>query len=360
MTLPVARKNLIEIAIHLLVWALIFSMPLLSFGHDQQHVPFNQFLRFSIFPLFFALVFYTNYFVLIPRLFFSKKLVIFFFANLLLYSACTFSMESMKHFNAPKLKMLKMKNEKRDRPVNMVRPKGIPSKTEMVLRSFIAFAMTTGVAVAIHSTNKWFHSEDLRKDLEREHLKSELDNLKNQLNPHFFFNTLNNIYSLISQNQDKAKDAVHQLSKLMRYLLYDSNEKFVPLSKEIDFLHHYIDLMKLRVNNSIAVEYSFPKETTGLNIAPLLFISLIENSFKHGISATKTSSINMEMTISTSKQLTFNISNTSFPKTENDQSGSGIGLENLRRRLNLLYPEKHSIKISAGPEIYQTILMVAL
>jgi len=353
------RNKFIEVALHLLIWVLIFGLPLLSLNHDQQHVSWNQFLRASMFPLFFALVFYTNYFLLIPRLFFSKRLIIFFLTNLLLYTACVYATESMNRHSS-KLKILQSNIDKRDQLADLPKPFKRPSKTEMIARAFIAFAMTTGVAVAIQTTTKWFHSENVRKDLEREHLKSELDHLKNQLNPHFFFNTLNNIYSLIAQNQEKAQASVHQLSKLMRYLLYDSNEKFVPLTKEIEFMHHYIDLMKLRMNSGTTVHYSFPKEITGMTVAPLLFISLIENSFKHGISASKPSMITMEMKTTTTKQLMFQIKNTLFPKSDNDRSGSGIGLENLKRRLSLLYPHRHRLEMVVNDEFYQATLTIDL
>jgi LytS/YehU family sensor histidine kinase len=230
----------------------------------------------------------------------------------------------------------------------------------MLIRSFIVFALTTGIAVAIHTTSQWFRSEERRKDLEREHLKSELSNLKNQLNPHFFFNTLNNIYSLISQDQQRAGDAVLQLGKLMRYLLYESNEKFVTLAKEVEFMHHYIDLMKLRLTSNIVVRYSFAFNTSGYSIAPLLFISLIENSFKHGVSSLYPSEIEMDLRIVDYNKLTFSIRNTSFPKNENDHSGSGIGLDNLRKRLNLLYPGKHTLITKTQNSFYQTVLTVEL
>lgn len=250
----------------------------------------------------------------------------------------------------------------RDAHGNIVKPLHHlgPPASDMIMRALIAFTMTTGIAVAIRTTKQWFISEDVRKDLEREHLKSELANLKNQLNPHFFFNTLNNIYGLIIQNQEKAQEAVLQLSKLMRYLIYDSNEKYVSLTKEIEFMHHYIDLMKLRVTNNVKVTYAFPKETSGYTIAPLLFISLIENSFKHGISADKPSEIHMDLKITTEKEVVFSIKNTSFPKKDNDRSGSGIGLENLKKRLNLLYANKHSIDVTSDADYYSTILTVKL
>jgi LytS/YehU family sensor histidine kinase len=306
-------------------------------------------------------VFYANYFSFIPKLLLSKKLVIFFIVNLMLYSACIVILETSKDIIRPgppeDQAMKKPPSSQHEMPMPL---RGGPSQTEMILMAFIAFAMTTGVAVAIRTTTQWFRSEDLRKDLEREHLKSELANLKNQLNPHFFFNTLNNIYSLINQNQEKAQDSIIQLSKLMRYLLYDSNEKYVPLKKEIEFIHHYIDLMKLRITPNVSVKYSLPKETGGYNIAPLLFISLIENSFKHGISLGKPSEIEMDLKIDDLKDLIFNIRNTSFPKSDKDRSGSGIGLENLKKRLALLYPHKHTLEVKSDENYYQAILTVRL
>jgi sensor histidine kinase YesM len=307
-------KNTRKLAIaslHILGWSFILIMPFLSSGNEGVH--FGQYILTLTFPVFFAAVFYANYFYLIKEFLFTKRLLIFFSANILLYSVCTIAIElNRENFIQQRIRAT-METVRPSSTEEAYRLSRGPSQTEMILRAFFAFAMTTGVSVAIRTTTKWFKSEDILKDLEREHLKSELANLKNQLNPHFLFNTLNNIYGLIIVNQDKAQEAVHQLSKLMRYLLYDSNEKFVPLAREIEFMHHYIDLMKLRINNNVRVAYKFPSESGGHKIAPLLFISLVENSFKHGISPNKPSEIQMTMSISENK-LVFIIINTAFRK----------------------------------------------
>ncbi|RAW00011.1 sensor histidine kinase [Pseudochryseolinea flava] len=347
-------RKLSIIGVHILGWSFVLAMPLLSVNNAT--ISLGQYLRTLTFPLFFGLVFYANYFFLIKVFLFTKRLFIFFTANIVLYSLCIISME----FRRQQM----MRNQFHETAFQHVRENGVsrshhPSQTEMILRAFFGFALTTGASVAIRTTTKWFRSQDILRDLEREHLKSELANLKNQLNPHFLFNTLNNIYGLIIVNQDKAQEAVHQLSKLMRYLLYESNEKFVSLTREVEFMHHYIDLMKLRVNTNVHVSYKFPSDCRGYMIAPLLFISLIENSFKHGISPNKPSEINMTMSISEGR-LVFIIMNTSFPKRDNDRSGSGIGLENLEKRLRLLYPGSHSMNINTAHFYYQTILTVNL
>ncbi|UZR98864.1 sensor histidine kinase [Chondrinema litorale] len=341
------NQQYLMITLHILVWGIIISLPFFSAYRSPKN--FSEFLREMRPPFFFACIFYINYFYLIKKFLFNKQIWKFLLVNFVLFTVAIFTMEMLSDFVRDAAAVTESA-QKRPRP----------SFIEIFISLFIAFGMITGVSVAIKITSEWFRTEDLRKELEKEHLKSELLNLKNQLNPHFFFNTLNNIYGLIIQDQDRAQDAVHQLSKLMRYLLYDSNEKFVPLTKEIDFMHHYIDLMRLRLMTTVAVEYRFPKVTSNASIAPLLCISLIENAFKHGVHSSEPSEIFMEMNINSEKELTFHIKNTSFPKSDTDRSGSGIGLENLKKRLNLLYPQAHQLSIEDGEKYFDCTLTLQL
>ena len=138
--------------------------------------------------------------------------------------------------------------------------------------------------------------EKLQKEIEKEKLNSELAFLKNQISPHFFFNTLNNIYSLIGINTEDSQKAVLKLSKLMRYLLYESEHGNTMLSHEIDFMNNYIDLMKLRMSDRVSLNVHFPEEYDDRIIHPLLFIPFVENSFKHGISYREKSFIDISMT----------------------------------------------------------------
>ena len=137
-------------------------------------------------------------------------------------------------------------------------------------------------SIAIKTTQRWVKAENERKEAANFKLKSELQHLHYQLQPHFFFNSLNNIYAMVDISPEQAKTSIHSLSKLMRYMLYETNEETIAISKEIDFMKKYIDLMKLRVSDKTVVKYNFPKEETVIKIAPLLIISLIENAFKHG------------------------------------------------------------------------------
>lgn len=347
------QNTIYHVAAHVLVWTVVAHIPLLTLPH-QAAVTFTEYLKTLVFPLFYMIVFYVNYFFLVPRQLLSKKIMSFCFVNIMLYGICASGMHLTHLAMGPapfREKRMDANNPKHE-------PPGLP--IGIFVRSIVAFALTTGAAVAVHTTSQWFRSEELRKDLEREHLKSELANLKNQLNPHFFFNTLNNIYSLIAQDQHRAGDAVLQLSKLMRYLLYESNERFVLLAREVDFIHHYIDLMKLRLAPNVVVRHNFTQKISGYMIAPLLFITLIENSFKHGVSAHLHSEIDMTLDVIEHKQLRFMIRNTSYHKSATDRSGSGIGLENLRKRLTLLYPNKHALIINKEGNFYETILTVEL
>lgn len=182
---------------------------------------------------------------------------------------------------------------------------------------------------------------DLKVKIEEEKRKSaeaELTWLKSQLNPHFLFNTLNNISSLTQIDPDKAQESIGQLSDLLRYALYDSDKDLVPLAGEIDFMDNYIGLMSLRCNEMTTVEKDFSIQAGDARVAPLLFISLIENAFKHGVNARYPSFVKIAMR-GEDRDLVFTCENSVFEKAGTDHIGSGIGVENLQRRLELLYPD---------------------
>ena len=176
------------------------------------------------------------------------------------------------------------------------------------------------------------------EEVKRKSAEAELTWLKNQLNPHFLFNTLNNISSLTQIDPDKAQESIGQLSDLLRYALYDTQNEFVPLAGEMEFMGNYIDLMRLRCNEMTTVEKDFSVQAGDAKVAPLLFISLIENAFKHGVNARFPSFIRVRMS-SDGPDLDFTCENSVFDKAGSDHIGSGIGIENLRRRLELLYPD---------------------
>jgi sensor histidine kinase YesM len=198
-------------------------------------------------------------------------------------------------------------------------------------------------------------SEKKQKEVE-----AELAWLKNQINPHFLFNTLNNISSLTQIDADKAQDTVMQLSDLLRYAMYETNKPKVALEGEVEFMRNYIELMKLRCNEMTCVNAQFIIHNSQLEVAPLLFISLIENAFKHGANSNAPATIDISLT-QQDDTLVFTCDNTNNPKPTKDRSGSGIGLENTRRRLNLLYSGRYQWEQIITPEnIYHVKITLQL
>jgi LytS/YehU family sensor histidine kinase len=221
--------------------------------------------------------------------------------------------------------------------------------------------LLSGFAVGLGVMEKLKENEKKQKELEKEKLNSELAFLKNQVSPHFFFNTLNNIYSLIEINKTDAQDAVMKLSRLMRYLLYESEHGETQLSNEINFMNHYIDLMRLRLSPKVNISIEMPEKDDNLKIPPLLFIPFIENAFKHGISYREKSFVNIKMEIHENK-IRFNCNNSLAQPTTNrlEEKHSGIGLDNVKKRLELLFPERHNLKISKTESEFSVILEIDL
>lgn len=195
--------------------------------------------------------------------------------------------------------------------------------------AFLINFMAIGIALSI----RYLMRQQERKQKE---VEAELAWLKNQINPHFLFNTLNNISCLTQIDADEAQDAVMQLSDLLRYAMYETNKPKVPIGGEVEFMRNYIELMKLRCNEMTTINYQLSIVNAQLEVAPLLFISLIENAFKHGMNSNAPATIDISLT-QEGNTLVFCCDNTNNPKPTKDRSGSGIGLENTRRRLNLLY-----------------------
>ena len=320
------NKN-ISIFSHILVWLVLFCMPyFLSYGQEQN---INRIIAHFWIPLvFYAFIFYLNYFVFIDRFLFNKKTVWFVVINVVLIAFFIFLKENMED---------NLFKDSLKRPTTNAESTGPPFKMFIYVQ-MVSYMAPLLFSIAMKTTKRWVKTEAINFKL-----KSELQHLHYQLQPHFFFNSLNNIYALVDISPDQAKTSIHSLSKLMRYMLYETNVESIPLSKEIDFMTKYIDLMKLRITDKTVVNYSFPSKETSIKIAPLIFISLIENAFKHGVSANKSSTIQINIT-SHEKTVLFTIENDNFPKKTEDKSGSGIGLNNIKKRLELLYPNKHSFK----------------
>ena len=206
----------------------------------------------------------------------------------------------------------------------------------------------------------WFEFEARKKEVENEKLTAELNFLKAQINPHFLFNTLNNLYYLVYTKSDNATEVIAKLSQMMRYMIYDSNHPKVQLNKEIEYMHNYIDLERLRLNNEIPIRFETVGKTDGVEIAPLIFITFLENAFKHGVSNNRPGAwVDIRIGLE-GKSCIYTVENSKLDKSPNANGKSGIGLQNVQRRLELSYPEKYELKTVELPDRYKVQLKINL
>ncbi|MDE6113393.1 MAG: histidine kinase, partial [Bacteroidales bacterium] len=264
----------LEIVVHVCLWAMIVCFPLFFWGRDH-HISALDMLRCMAMPVSAAIVFYVNYCGWVKTLLLRKRLGIFLGLNLLLIVLILYG-EYLWH---------EWLIEIQRAAGNAPHKHGGPSPWLFALRNSVMLLLTCGLSVAIRMTANWYQSEVQRQTLKKEHTEMALKNLKSQLHPHFLFNTLNNIYALVAIDQEKAQTALLDLSKLLRYVLKESERNTVPLSDEILFLQQYIRLMSLRLGPNVTLTVDFPAPKTlqagqDPQIAPLLFINLIENAFK--------------------------------------------------------------------------------
>jgi len=210
-----------------------------------------------------------------------------------------------------------------------------------------------GFSTMYNIVTEWANQIQEKQELETQNMQSELKFLRSQINPHFLFNTLNNLYALTLKKSDQAPEIVIKLSEMMRYMLYECNEPKVLLSKELKYIKNYLDLERIRQNN-VDIKFTQTGAVHNQKIAPLLLITFIENCFKHGIkNSLETGYVNLEILVD-DNEMQFEVSNSkpaALPYQEHKRSG-GIGLVNVKRRLDLLYPEKHDLVIEDTPNTY--------
>ncbi len=345
----------LEIAVHICLWAMVVCFPLFFWGRDHQ-ISTIDLLCFMTMPVSAAAVFYTNYCAWVKTFLLRKKLGIFIGLNLLFIALILFG-DHLWHEWLRNLQYATTGTPHRH---------GGPSIWVFVLRNSVMLILTCGLSVAIRMTANWYQSEVQRQTLEKEHTEMALKNLKSQLHPHFLFNTLNNIYALVAIDQEKAQTALLDLSKLLRYVLKESEHNTVPLSEEILFLQQYIRLMSLRTGPNVTLTVDFPDPKTlaagqDPQIAPLLFINLIENAFKYGIPATAKAFINIFMKWDAQDGvLEFTCSNPLFDAAPLSSGDTGIGIPNLRQRLEYLYPQRHVFELKQEGSVFMVYLAIRI
>lgn len=356
--------------LHLLVWSILFVVPVyILFLETSKDYHFLAFAYSQI--VFYAIIFYLNYLWLAPAFYLRGKRTLYFVMALMLIVTVTLTEEIIHETTDPHRGI-----ERQDRILPPPYP-GRPSIQEqpppieqhppfhpLNKMPFYNFLLTsffiTGFGLGLRLYGHVVSEERIRKESEKEQLNSELSFLKNQINPHFFFNTLNNIYSLVEIDVDTAQKAILDLSKLMRYLLYETEKGDKPISEEIRFMLHYIAIMQLRLSDKVDLKVDFPEGDPDIQIPPLLFLPFIENAFKHGISNRRPSFIHIRMAV-TDEIIRFECSNSlGSGGDELFRSGQGIGLDNVRKRLMLLFPARHHLETNMTALTYDVALTIQL
>ncbi len=347
-------RNLLIILMHLLVWIAVFLIPQLLF-----HRPGSTGIQISdvFFLSLMVAFFYFNYYFLVPQFLTKKKfflytvsiiVLLFISFSLTYYFTVTFDanreLEIIRHRHPGKDALLVLHRIARNRGMGSV------------FYTFLVLAVSTSIRV----TGDWYKMDKRRKEIENEKLLTELNLLKTQVNPHFFFNTLNNIYSLAIQKSEKTPEAIVKLSQLMRYVIYDTDKDRVPLGKEIDYIRNYIELEKLRLRDNVEIRFIVEGNTADKLIEPLLLLPYIENAFKHGIDHQKHCTISIRISIQDSK-LSLSVENPVPAKADQKAPGKqGIGRYNAERRLQLLYGENYKLETTVTDAVFHVKLILNL
>ncbi len=336
------KSNLLIHIAQIVIWAWVLFSPAITniamagAGFTKMAIMGN--LRFMG-PL--CLLYFLNFYLLAPKCLFGGRKALFYIGNALWIIV----REGIRLNQFSKIpQMPRMPHAPMPAPEFHFNPMMLRSLLTGLFIQILIIAAAVALCYIIMNNRRQRELEEREKKA----TEAELSWLKNQLNPHFLFNTLNNISSLTQIDADKAQESIGQLSDLLRYALYDSNCQMVPLADDVAFMENYIELMQLRCNELATVETSFDVPAGDVKIAPLLFISLIENAFKHGVNSRKPSFVKIALKQDGS-DLVFRSENSLFEKQKEDRVGSGIGLENMLRRLELIYG-KDGYEYSAGEE----------
>lgn len=335
-----------EVILNVIFWLFPLFMVLSSIFGDSAH-SMNYFLvHFVAFSAINIALFYINYLILIPEFLKRRK-------RYGLYLLCFFGLLAVAIVVKTVVVVLSSEDVLANQVITGFK-RAMALKIYVLITAFISGFFMIASAL-IYFTADWFTTQRIRKDAEIESREMELQFLKSQLNPHFLFNSLNNIYSLAYQKSDQTADAIMKLSEIMRYMIYESNTSTVSLSKEVDYLKSYIDLQKIRFKNGAFVEMSINGEIDNQRVVPLMLISFVENAFKHGIANDPIAPIKINI-IANQKILHFSVVNKKGK--QNKDALGGVGLTNVERRLQLVYPNRYKLNVTNGDGYYTTELMI--
>jgi two-component system, LytTR family, sensor kinase len=338
----------VTILLHIAAWVLLFSLPYLlrpSYNPNEpvRPEPASPALVFIAARINDSLLigfFYLNALLLIPRLLFRKKYILYAISILGCFAAYVFfSRLLMVSFN--------------------LSYKEYVFRKHLFFSTFI-FLFILACSIAYKTIKDKITADNLAKERENEYLKTELSLLRSQVSPHFMFNVLNNMVALARKQSDLLEPSLIKLSSLMRYMLYETDEQKVSLEKETEYLQSYIDLQRQRFSKKVIINVTMHTADKLYEIEPMLLIPFVENAFKHGTGMIEQASIDIELKAE-NNNLYFTVSNKYEPFSEEvKDKASGIGLANVQRRLDILYPKHHSLQITKNDKFFIVTLQINL
>jgi two-component system sensor histidine kinase AlgZ len=335
--------------LHLSFWAFYFSFFFyqITFSRRGEEPDYTRsFFDASSQMIFMALISYLNYFIWLPRFLVHKNL-----GRYLIEFLIPFAIIITCHIY---LKRYVYADFIKD-------SKGFLHSSKFLSQHIISALFIAIFIGMLRFAKDWFELEAKKKEIENERLTAELRFLKAQINPHFLFNTLNNLYYLAMINSPNTTEVIEKLSQMMRYMLYDSNHPKVSLTKEIEYMKNYISLEKLRLDNQVPINFEITGNSDEVKIVPLIFITFLENAFKHGVSNSMTNAyVNISIDINGQK-CTYCVENSKLPANlESTNEKSGIGLQNVSRRLDLSYPNNYDLAVTEDEKTYKIVLKLNL
>lgn len=327
------------------IFILLFTLPVL-FTRINGEIAWRYVFKIWKDQVMLIPLFAINHWILVPRLMLRRKYWL--YVTSVLGIIAIFS--ASYYYNDEVVN----KKPQKTADTRDARPDPVPPFANLLMYSLLIAGVDSGLCFS----KQWHENEEKKQLLEIENNKMQLDILRNQISPHFFMNTLNNIYALVDYNSQVAKESVMKLSKMMRYLLYENENGTVKLSKEFEFIKSYIDLMKMRSEENTSILLIIPESYEDKRIPALLFLSYIENAFKYGISCQTPSFINIVFEISAGS-LVFNCINSINSGYEKDNKG-GLGLKNNKNRLDILFGKDYSLDIKASEKVHSVSLSIPL
>uniref|UniRef100_UPI003FD75EFE sensor histidine kinase n=1 Tax=Alistipes putredinis TaxID=28117 RepID=UPI003FD75EFE len=343
-----SKQMIGENLLYLMVWMVIILVPVLNSKMlEEVHVSLENILIAWLKIAPYLLIFIIHNSLIAPRLLLRKHRYVWYLVVNLLTITAVFSLVAIYEKYAPY-----------DTEPYILNGKASFTDLAIYWNILLGFFMT-GLNMGIKLLYRSLRDEQQMEELKRQNLQAEMDYLRYQINPHFFMNTLNNIHALIDIDTEYAKSAVIELSKMMRYVLYESGSETISLKKDIQFIENYIELMRIRYDSSIDICLDYPATIPNkVAIPPLLLIVFVENAFKHGVSYNHASFIHIRIGYR-DDAVTAVISNSRHEKSR--PGTTGIGLENVKKRLALIYQDNYTLSIDdSDPAIYTVKLIIPI